>query len=217
MNQRRRIHAVVPVKDPAIGKARLAPILDAAQRRELCLFLARRTLELCAETFGPERTIVVTAAPDVVQLAAEAGVRVVREVAGGNGLNAAVRLGAAQARKGGADALLVVPADLALLTAEELRAAAEAIPAAPGCLIVPDRRDDGTNLLGLAPLREDLFAFGKASLERHAELARSAGCEVLIHRSAALALDLDLPEDYAAWRREIQESKRLSSESPLQY
>ncbi|HEY7996291.1 MAG TPA: 2-phospho-L-lactate guanylyltransferase [Steroidobacteraceae bacterium] len=220
MNQRPRLCTVVPVKDPAVGKARLAPLLDARQRRELCLFLAQRTLELCAQAFGAESTIVVTASPEIARLATQAGVQVVPEDAKRNDLNAAIRLGAARARLGGAGALLVVPADLALLSVEELRAAAEAIPPAPGCLIVPDRRGSGTNMLGLAPPREDLFAFGEGSLKRHSELAERAGCEVLLHRSAALALDLDLPEDYAAWRREIPEnhkSERLRSESPLQH
>lgn len=215
-----RIYAVVPVKDPAVGKTRLAPVLDAGQRRELCLFLARRTLEFCAEAFGAECTIVVTGAPDIMRWASQAHVQVIPEPAGGNGLNAAIILGAAQAHRCGADGLLVVPADLALLSVDELRAAAKAIPAAPGCLIVPDRRDSGTNMLGLAPLREDLFAFGEGSLKRHSELAQRAGYEVRIHRSTALGLDLDLPEDYAAWRREIQinsESDRLHSETPLQY
>jgi len=217
LKQHPSLFAVVPVKDPAAGKARLSPVLDARQRRELCLFLAKRTIGFCAEAFGADRTIVVTAAADVARWAAEVLVQVVDEKATDNGLNAAIALGAARARERGAGALLVVPADLALLTVGELRAAAEAIPAAPGCLVVPDRREDGTNMLGLAPLREDLFAFGEGSLRRHAELARGAGCEVRIHRSAALALDLDLPEDYAEWRREIPELDRLHSESPLQY
>lgn len=220
MNARPRIYAVVPIKDPALGKTRLAPILDARQRRELCLFLAKRTLEFCAEAFGAERTIVVTAAPEVAELAAAARVQVVPEADGEKGLNAAIGLGAARARECGADALVVVPADLALLSVGELLAAAQAIPASPGCLIVPDRRGCGTNMLGLAPLREDLFAFGEGSLKRHCELAQRARCEVRIHRTAALGLDLDLPEDYDAWRREVEtdsKSEGLHSESPLQY
>lgn len=216
----RAVFAVIPVKDPAIGKARLAPIMAAAQRRELCLFLAGRTLRLCADAFGADRTIVVTAAPEIARLAAEARVQVVTEEGGERGLNAAIRLGAARAIECGADAVLVVPADLALLSAGELLAAAQAIPAAPGCLVVPDRRESGTNLLGVAPPREDLFAFGEESLKRHCELAHRAGCEVRIYRSAALGLDLDLPEDYDAWRRETSwnpEFERLRSESPLHH
>ena len=165
MNLRRCVFAVVPIKDPAFGKTRLAPILDARQRRELCVFLAQRALEVCSNAFGSERTIVVTSAPDVARLAAEAGVRLVCEDAGADDLNAAISLGAAHARLDGAEALLVVPADLALVTVAELRDAADAIPAAPGCLIVPDRHCRGTNVLGLAPVREDLFAFGDQSVD----------------------------------------------------
>lgn len=200
MNMHRRIHAVVPVKNPAFGKSRLAPVLDARERRALCQFLARRTLDVCATAFGAQRTIVVTSAPDVARYAAQAGTRLVPEGVGADDLNAAIALGIESACQGGADAVLVVPADLALVDVANLLAASEAIPDAPGCLIVPDRRESGTNLLGLAPLDARLLAFGELSLHRHADLAMRAGYEVRFHRSAALALDLDTPEDYAAWR-----------------
>ncbi len=195
------MHAVVPVKNPAFGKTRLAPVLDARERRALCQFLARQTVDACAAAFGAAMTIVVTSAPDVARYAAQAGVQVVRESAGADDLNAAIALGIGRARSDGSDAVLVVPADLALLSVAELRSAAEAIPPDPGCLIVPDRHASGTNLLGIAPPHEPLLSFGELSLRRHAELAAGAGYRVHIHRSAALALDLDLPEDYAAWRR----------------
>jgi len=200
MSEQRRIHAVVPVKNPAFGKSRLAPVLDARQRRSLCQFLARRTLDICASAFGAQRTIVVTSASGVARHAAQAGAQLVPEGVGADDLNAAIALGIERARLDGADAVLVVPADLGLLSVAELRAAAEAIPAAPGCLIVPDRRESGTNLLGLAPLDDRLLAFGEFSCRRHADLASRVGYEVRFHRSAALALDLDTPEDYAAWR-----------------
>ena len=203
MIARRRIHAVVPVKNPAFGKSRLAPVLDARERRALCQFLATRTLDICVSAFGASRTIVVTSAPDVARYATHAGAQLVPEGAGADDLNAAIALGIERARLDGADAVLVVPADLALLNVSELRVAAEAIPEAPGCLIVPDRRDTGTNLLGLAPLNAGLLSFGELSRFRHADLATLAGYEVRFHRSTALALDLDIPEDYADWRQSL--------------
>lgn len=201
MSSRRRIHAVVPVKNPAFGKTRLAPVLDARERRALCRFLARRTLDACITAFGAGMTIVVTSATDIARHAAQAGVQFVPESAGSDDLNAAIALAIGRARSDDSDAVLVVPADLALLNVADLRAAAEAIPPDPGCLIVPDRHESGTNLLGMAPPDETLLSFGELSLRRHAELAARAGYRVRFHRSAALALDLDLPEDYAAWRR----------------
>lgn len=214
MSARGSVYAVVPVKDPAFGKTRLAPVLNARERHALCLYLAKRTLEVCAAAFGAERTIVVTASPEIAQLATQARLLVVPEAASADSLNAAISLGAARARQAGAEVLLVVPADLALLSVAELQAAVDAIPAAPGCLIVPDRRHSGTNLLGLAPLREDLFAFGEQSLQRHTRLAARAGCEVCIHRSAALGLDLDLPEDYFEWRQTNAEAASALANYP---
>jgi 2-phospho-L-lactate guanylyltransferase len=208
VNPQRTVFAIVPVKDPALGKTRLAPLLDAAQRRSLCLSLAKRTMRASADAFGASRTIVVTASLDIARIAAHAGLHVVAEQPG-CGLNSAIVQGAKRARDLAADALLVVPADLALATAAELQEAAFSIPLQPGCLIVPDRRLSGTNLLGLSPAREDLFAFGEDSLRRHAEIAEHAGCEVRIHHSDALSLDLDLPEDYAAWR--LSERRQAAS------
>ena len=119
------------------------------------------------------------------------------------GLNAALVTAADCASAAGAGAILVVPTDLAFLSEPDLRAAAAAIPASPGCLIVPDRRNTGTNLLGLRPVKSELFAFGDASLQQHARQAGQLGYKVRIHSCAELSLDLDLPEDYVAWHAEL--------------
>jgi 2-phospho-L-lactate guanylyltransferase len=116
-------------------------------------------------------------------------------------LNGALALGAERAIGLGARGLVVVPTDLALVSAAALAEALVALPAAPGCLIVPDRRGSGTNLLALSPARADLFRFGAFSPQKHAEAAALAGYEVRVHQSPDLALDLDLPEDYFDWRR----------------
>ncbi len=213
MMHNRAVFVVVPVKDPAFGKTRLAPLMTAVERRALCLSLAKRTLQACAAAFGPAHTIVVTSGPEIARLAGDGGMQVVAENPGNDDLNQAIRLGMLHAQSDGGGALMVVPADLALITVPELLAAANAIPPAAGCLIVPDRRGSGTNVLGLTPIRADLVAFGEGSFERHARLARRAGYEVRIHRSAALALDLDLPEDYLAWRGDSPPSLRRTEAS----
>lgn len=214
MTERRLVYAIVPVKDPALGKSRLAPLLDAQSRRALCLGLARRTLAVCERAFGADRTIVVTAAPDIASLAKRSGMHFVSET-GTRGLNGAIRLGAKRALAEGADSMLVVPADLALASVEDFLLAAEAIPPAPGCLVVPDRRGSGTNLLGLSPVRDDLFAFGPGSLQLHEQFAARAGCEVRVLRNESLALDLDLPEDYEAWRLSASRPEASAPEALL--
>ena len=220
MSAGRRVYALVPIKDPAKGKVRLAPLMSPAERYELCLFFAWRTLETCVAAFGADRTIVVSASAEVADFARSLGVKFVAEDPAGCGLNPALALGCERARLDGAEALLVVPTDLPFASVDELRAVSAAIPAAPGCLLVPDSRNTGTNLLGLAPARADLFAFGERSLRRHSELAAGAGCDVRLYESETLALDVDLPEDFSAWRRRPgwpdRERRRAASESLAQ-
>lgn len=211
----RGFHALVPVKAPSDGKSRLASVLSSAERRELNRALARQAIEACAQFFGAERTQVITASAAVERMAIEARVHVVQENLPPAGLNEALALGAEHAIGMGAQGLVVVPTDLALLSAEALEEAMAQMPDSPGCLVVPDRRGTGTNLLALSPARGDLFAFGAFSPLKHADMAAREGCEVRVFRSAALGLDLDLPEDYVDWRRleDIQRRQQCSGVS----
>jgi 2-phospho-L-lactate/phosphoenolpyruvate guanylyltransferase len=208
------LFALIPVKDPARGKSRLAPLLDERARHELNLSLARRTIAVCASLFGPARTVVITAAPAIQSLARAAATWLVEESHAPAGLNAALAAGAADALQAGARAVLVVPTDLPLLSEDALRLAVEALPPAPGCLLVPDRHLSGTNLLGLAPAHADLFSFGEDSFARHAALARRLGCALRVHTDAALALDLDLPEDYRIFTGETTAWPTSGSTTP---
>jgi 2-phospho-L-lactate guanylyltransferase len=191
------VFALVPVKDPAQGKSRLAELLGAPERLVLNRELAQRTFGCCAAAFGPERTVVVTAAEAIAAEASARRLVVVREASPSN-LNAALALAARQAIAQGAEALVVVPVDLVLLTPEALRGVIS-MPDAPGCVLVPDRHGTGTNLLGVRPARADLFRFGERSLDEHRRAATEAGFEVRVHADPALALDLDTPEDYHLW------------------
>jgi 2-phospho-L-lactate guanylyltransferase len=191
------IFALVPVKDPVLGKSRLAAVLDARARADLNLQLVRQTFDCCAAAFGPERTVVVTASEAVAAEAARRGLAVVEEPSPGD-LNAALALGARHAVTRGAGAVLVVPVDLVLLTPDGLRAVTNVLET-PGCVLVPDRHGTGTNLLGLRPARADLFRFGDRSLAEHRRTAAEAGLEVRVRADPILALDLDTPEDYRLW------------------
>lgn len=115
-------------------------------------------------------------------------------------LNAALRAGRAHACAAGAHGILVLPADLPLLTEHDLTTLATALrPAvsAPkaGHVVLAPSHDGGTNALGLAPPHAIDFAFGPQSFDRHRALAQTATCTVTVVRSPTLDYDLDLPED----------------------
>ncbi len=195
-----RVAALVPVKDPGHGKSRLHGVLEPEERTALNEKLAARTLDVCIEVFGASATFVVSASTSIAALARARGLNAVDEARPAD-LNAALAAAGRAAIAAGADALLVVPTDLARLAAPALQAVVDALCSAGGCVLVPDRHGIGTNLMGLAPARIDLFRFGGHSLEKHRQAAREAGIAVAVHRDPRLALDLDLPEDLELWRR----------------
>ena len=195
------LFALVPIKDPRRGKSRLAGALSPEERAELSLGLARRTLAICAEVFLPERIVVVAGSADLLALARTFGVHAFAEAADSDA-NKAHAAAARFAIDAGAEAVLNVPTDLPRLTAEALRGAIAAMPERPGCLLVPDHRGPGTNMVGVSPARCDVFSFGEPSLERHKSIAGALGYRVHVHRCPELEFDLDRPEDYRAWRRE---------------
>lgn len=192
----RDLFALVPIKEPANGKSRLASLLNQDERAALNTLLARRALEACLPLFGVNRTLVVTGSRAAASIAQQLGVRVVPEEPSQKNVNAAIADGAECARRAGAGGILVVPTDLPLLTKSALQGAIAALPDTPGCLLVPDHRGTGTNVMGLTPVRNDLFSFGEPSLERHASQAKRVGYNVRVYRCDALAFDLDRPEDY---------------------
>ncbi|HKI64870.1 MAG TPA: 2-phospho-L-lactate guanylyltransferase [Burkholderiales bacterium] len=187
--------AVIPAKDPDLGKSRLAPVLNLPQRRALNLELARSTVEVCAAYLGGERTIVVTSSSAIRRIAEPFGAVVLEEEEGACGMNGALRAGAKVALDSGAMALVAIPTDLPLLSIPLLRSALANFQAQHECLLVPDRRGMGTNLMAISPADPELFSFGERSLERHEREARIRGYRVKIHRSAELSLDLDTADD----------------------
>jgi 2-phospho-L-lactate guanylyltransferase (CobY/MobA/RfbA family) len=65
-------------------------------------------------------------------------------------------------------------------------------------VLAPDRRDEGTNALAIAPPDRMPTCFGhKDSFARHGDRARAQSIDVRVERSDGLACDVDSPEDLA--------------------
>ena len=70
-------------------------------------------------------------------------------------------------------------------------------PTSPGVTLVPDRRDDGTNV---SPLPTDVrvpFSYGPGSFARHRAEAARLGLPARVVRDPHLGWDVDLPADLA--------------------
>jgi 2-phospho-L-lactate guanylyltransferase len=189
-----RCWAIVPVKRLSAAKSRLAAKLTLDQRRELVCSLLAHTLKDLEEANEIEGKIVVGRDRAVQRIAENQGAVFVPEKPH-DGLNRALARAAREAVRRGAEAILILPADLPLLEKRDIAAALKGAGRPPFLRIAPDRAGVGTNLLFMAPPGLIRFSFGDRSYRRHIHAARKAGAKIFeIHR-ASLAEDLDRPED----------------------
>jgi len=180
---------LVPVKAFTAGKARLAPALDAAARADLARAMAEQVLRAAA----PLPVAVACDDAEVATWARERGATIVWTP--GVGLNGAVQQGSAELVADGADHVVVAHADLP-------RAAGLSRLVAPapfdGVVLVPDRRDDGTNVAVIPATvlaAGFTFAYGVGSFARHRAEAARVGAAVRVARIAELQWDVDTPDD----------------------
>ncbi len=187
------LFVLVPVKPFGHGKSRLAPHLDREQRAALSRSLLLRVLHAVNQAACFDGCVVVSRDAEVLSMAAANGARPLRETA--EGLNPALEQARAFAVALGAQALLVLPADLPSVEALALRAlVAQAAALGEGVLIVPST-SGGTNALLLQPPDAIPFAYGPQSAARHTRLALARGRRVHILDEPSLAIDVDLPAD----------------------
>jgi 2-phospho-L-lactate guanylyltransferase len=177
---------LVPVKAFAEGKARLAPTLDPKGRAELSRLMATRVLEAAA----PLPVAVVCDDAEVARWAVDHGAMALPEP--GRGLNGAVEAGVGRLAALGASEVLVAHADLPM--ARGLARLAGFV----GVTLVPDRRDDGTNVVCVPADAGFRFAYGPGSFLRHQVEARRLGLEQRVVREPDLAWDVDVPADIPA-------------------
>jgi 2-phospho-L-lactate guanylyltransferase len=192
--------AIVPVKPLRRAKSRLSSVLGAEERLELSREMLNRVLEALARVPEIERTLLVSRDSEAMALARHHGARTLSERPPID-LNQALQQATRAAVGSGASAVLVVPADLPLVTADDLRQLVTLAESPPVVVIAPDRRQAGTNALLSSPAGLIEYAFGPSSFDRHRALALAAGARVLVCDRPGLALDLDLPEDLGLFRK----------------
>jgi 2-phospho-L-lactate guanylyltransferase len=199
------IWAIVPVKPLRLGKSRLAAVLSDDERAALNRTLFEQTLETLQQTPEISQTLVVSRDPAALAIARQHGARTVLED-GTPSLNGALTRATLLARNYATRGVLILPADLPLLTKDDLFAFLEFAHAAPCVVIAPDRRDNGTNALLVAPGGLIKYNFGPGSFERHCADALKKGAKLEVMRNEHIMLDLDTPDDLKVLKQ-IEKSK----------
>jgi 2-phospho-L-lactate guanylyltransferase len=188
-----RTGVVIPIRAFALGKARLAGALDAAERA----VLGRRWAEHVVGAAAGHPGVVVSSDPEVRDWADGQGLLVLDDP---GTLDAAADVGRAALRERGCARVVVAHADLprARTLAGVVRDGSR-----PVVVLVPCHRDDGTPVLSVPADADFRFAYGPGSFRRHAVEARRLGLGVRVVRDAELAFDVDVPADLVELAAEV--------------
>lgn len=187
------IHAVVPVNVLRKSKARLSRILSGRDREQLTVTMLADVLSALRNVRRIRSVTVVSADKDVRKIALRFGANFLCE-GKRRGLNKGVRLAIRNSERRGASAVLVIHADLPLLTSLEIH---RFLVESRGyqMALTPSRDGRGTNALLLRPPQVIPPVFGKDSFRRHLWVASRRGISRKVLRLRGISFDMDEPRD----------------------
>jgi 2-phospho-L-lactate guanylyltransferase len=192
------IWAVVPVKDTTQAKQRLGAAVPAELRQRLALAMMEDVLAALVAATGLAGIAVVTIDPAATELARRYGARVLDDGAR-DGQTGAVEAAARLLAREGRGAMLAMPGDIPLVTPAEIFTFIAAHDRVPDFVIAPAHDGRGSNAILCAPPGRVPLRFGNDSFRPHLDAARRAGIEPTIVSLPGIGLDIDQPQDLAAF------------------
>ncbi len=194
------VWVIIPVKPLVRAKSRLSVALTPEQRQQLAESLMRHTIQVVKPIPQVAGVLVISRDTKALSIAREAGVHTVQE-SGAPELNHAL-MRATQVVSGmRGEAVLILPADLPLLAAEDILSMIALGREDNTMVIATDRAEDGTNAMLTRPPGLIRYAYGQGSYRRHIALAEDVGATVKTYSSERLMLDIDVPEDLENYYR----------------
>jgi len=174
---------LIPVKSFTDAKGRLADALEPAARAELARAMATTVVTAAA----PLPVWIVCDDDAVASWARSVGAEVLWKP--GRGLKGAVDEGVIDLAHLDIERVIIAHADLPhaielahLVDLDEV-------------VLVPDRHDDGTNVIVVPTECGFEFAYGPGSFHRHESTALELGLSVTVVRDQRLGWDVDRPDD----------------------
>lgn len=183
---------LLPVKNLTKAKQRLAAALDQPTRTKLAQTMLSDVVAAIA-AFGGDEVSLATSDPFAIELARQYGFEIIRDetnVSETDAIEMATRV--CEAR--GIESTLVIPGDIPLIEATDLRAIYDA-SSKTGSVLVPSSDKRGTNAVLRRPASLFPLRFGNDSFMPHlsAAIATDKSCVVL--SLPRIGLDIDTAED----------------------
>lgn len=184
---------LVPVKNTASAKQRLAGVLDQPSRSELARAMLEDVLTALHNWKHRPQVALVTSDPYAINLATEYEVEVIPDP-DNPGETGAIEMATQVCVERGVDYTLVIPADIPLIQSWELE---EILKHAPqeGSVLVPAGDGRGTNAAFRRPANLFPLRFGNDSFKPHLAAAEATGKPCVVLNLPGIAVDVDHPED----------------------
>lgn len=192
--------AVVPVKELDRAKERLVPVLSPELRRSLMLAMLEDVLAALVATPGLAGLAVVTVDRSARQLAARYDARII-EAGARDGHTGAVAAAARLLAREGSLGMLTLPGDIPLISPNEITQLLAEHRPAPAFTIAPSHDARGSNAVICSPPDRVPLRFGEDSFFPHLRAAEACGIRPTVLHLPGIALDVDTPEDLAAFAR----------------
>ena len=186
------VFIIIPVKRLDNAKSRLSSLLTDDERKQFCLKMLEDVLETVKSTKHPHETVVVSNDPTVSKVAKNFDAAYLKERK--TGLNKSVSEAVDWCVERGAASVLVLPADIPLVTPNDLDRILM-LGEKASVVISPSSSGKGTNALLLTPPNVSPTFYGPHSFQRHTKEAKKLKISCRRYRSPELALDIDTIED----------------------
>ena len=197
---------LLPVKNLAKAKQRLAAVLDQPTRTELAQTMLSDVVSAIA-AFAGDEVALATSDLFAIELARRNGFEVIRDesnVSETDAIEKATRV--CEAR--GVESTLVIPGDIPLIEAADLQAIYQTSPQ-PGSVLVPSADKRGTNAVLRRPASLFPLRFGNDSFMPHLSAAVATNKTCVVLSLPRIGLDIDTAED-------LHDLARAAGEKPSQ-
>jgi 2-phospho-L-lactate guanylyltransferase len=184
---------LVPIKNTAVAKQRLASILDQASRTKLAQAMLTDVLTTLHGWKNRPKIGIVTGDPYATNLATEYNFEVIPDL-DNPGETGAIEMATGVCIERGEESTLVIPADIPLIEAWELEEIYKQAPA-EGSVLVPAGDGRGTNAALRRPANLFPLRFGNDSFKPHHAGAQATGNPCVVLNLPGIAVDVDNPAD----------------------
>ncbi len=209
------LFTVIPVKKLDNGKTRLSPLLSKDERKELSLRMLHDVLKTVSATHAVNECVIISSDQEALNTAKTVGLTPLREPSP-MGINEAVQYANSFCIDHGATSTLVLPADIPLITQEDIDNMVDASKPEPSVIIIPSARQDGTNALLRRPPEIIATSYDRASYQTHLCYASDKQIRFTVLHPETVMLDIDLPQDLDTFLKRRSSTETYSYLSRLE-